>query len=189
MQQLINSVKVLLVLTFLTGVIYPFTMTLIAQVIFPYQANGSMMKVNGNIIGSELIGQNFSDESYFKGRPSMAGTGGYDASNSVASNLGPTSKKLMEMVGENINLLKLENRQQDTNIPSDLVLNSGSGLDPHISPESAYFQATRIAENRGISVDKVERLIDNNVEDRQFGLLGEPRINVVKLNVELDKLR
>ncbi len=189
MQQLINSVKVLLVLTFLTGVIYPFTMTLIAQVIFPYQANGSMMKVNGNIIGSELIGQNFSDESYFKGRPSMAGTGGYDASNSGASNLGPTSKKLMEMAQENINSLKTENKQQDTNVPSDLVLNSGSGLDPHISPEGAYFQAIRIAGNRGISVDEVERLIDNNIENRQFGLLGEPRINVVKLNVELDKLR
>ena len=188
MQQLINSVKVLLVLTFLTGVIYPFTMTLLAQVIFPYQANGSMMKVDGNIIGSELIGQNFSD-AYFKGRPSMAGIGGYDASNSGASNLGPTSKKLMEMAQENINSLRIENKQQDTNVPSDLVLNSGSGLDPHISPEGAYFQAIRIAKNRGISVDEVERLIDNNTENRQFGLLGEPKINVVKLNVELDKLR
>ena len=175
----------ILVFTFALGVIYPLAVWGVSQVVFPYQANGSLIKnAKGEIIGSELIGQNFTDEKYFHSRPSAAGNG-YDAGASGGSNLGPTSQKLIDRVKTNAENLQKENPIQQ--IPADLVTTSASGLDPHISPAGAEFQIPRIAKARNISEADLQKLVAKFTEGRDLGILGEPRVNVLKLNLELDK--
>jgi K+-transporting ATPase ATPase C chain len=172
-----------IVTTILLGIVYPFVVTLLAQVIFPSQANGSLITVNGKIVGSRLIGQPFSSPGYFRSRPSAAGTG-YDAQNSGGSNLGPTNKTLIDRVTSDAQKAQAEN--PGTPVPIDLITTSGSGLDPHISPEAAAFQAPRIAKERNIPESDVTALIAKHTEPRQLGFLGEPRVNVLELNLDLD---
>lgn len=178
-----------LCLAVLTGLLYPLTVTGLAQVFFSAQANGSLIRNNNEIVASNLIGQNFASPKYFHGRPSAAGKDGYDAVSSSGSNLGPTSKKLLDNVKKRIEQVREENYLSDqTLIPGDLVTASASGLDPHISPASAYLQANRIAKVRGLNVEKVTNLVKEQTLGRQLGLFGEPRVNVVQLNLALDKL-
>jgi K+-transporting ATPase ATPase C chain len=169
--------------TVLLGLVYPFVVTGLAQMIFPNQANGELITANGKIVGSRLIGQPFSSPGYFRSRPSAAGTG-YDASNSGGSNLGPTNKTLIDRVNGDLQKLQAENPNMP--VPMDLITTSGSGLDPHISPEGAAFQAPRVAKERGMSETDVNSLIAKHTEDRQLGFLGEPRVNVLELNLDLD---
>ena len=172
------------VLTVLLGVIYPFVVTGLAQVIFPRQAAGSLIEKDGKVIGSSLIGQPFTGPGYFHSRPSAAGNG-YDATASGGTNLGPTSEKLFETnVKSAADALREEN--PNSAIPVDLVTASASGLDPHITPAAAEFQVPRVARERGMSSEQVRRLVRSHTEGRQFGLLGEPRVNVLELNLALD---
>ena len=171
-----------LVLTFLTGVIYPLIVTAFAQ-LFPDKATGSVIEVNGRAVGSELIGQPFSDPKYFWSRPSATSPQPYNGASSSGSNLGPTNKALHEAVAER--LKQFEQRP----VPADLVTASASGLDPHISPEAAHFQVPRIAEARGLTEEAVNHLVSLHTEGRTFGVLGEPRVNVLKLNLALDALK
>lgn len=190
LRQMIRSFLMVMVLTGITGLAYPLAVTGIAQALFPYQASGSLIQRDGNTVGSELIGQNFANPGYFHSRPSAAGKDGYDASSSSGSNLGPTNKKLVETTADMIIKVREENGLDKTElVSSDLVLASGSGLDPHISPAAAFLQAERIAQERGLSVEKVKQLVDSCVEDRQFGIFGEQRVNVLKLNLALDVLK
>lgn len=185
MKDLITSALMVLVFTVALGVIYPLAVWGVSQVVFPYQANGSLIKnSNGEIIGSELIGQNFTAEKYFHPRPSAAGNG-YDAGASSGSNLGPTSQKLIDRIKTDAETLQAENPNQP--IPADLVTTSGSGLDPHISPEAAEFQIPRIAKARNISETDLRKIVAKFTEGRDLGVFGEPRVNVLKLNLELDK--
>ena len=184
-EQLLPAVRITLVLTVLTGMIYPALVTGIAQAIFPKQANGSLIEVNGRVIGSELIGQKFSKPEYFQGRPSAAGDG-YDAANSGASNLGPTSQKLVDRIKADAEKFHKENPDFSGPIPADLLTASASGLDPHLSPASAAAQVARVAKARGITQDQAQQLVDRFTEARQLGFLGESRVNVLKLNIELD---
>jgi K+-transporting ATPase ATPase C chain len=182
-KHLVTSILMTVVTTVLLGIIYPFVVTGLAQLIFPRQANGSMITSNGTLIGSRLIGQPFSSPGYFRSRPSAAGTG-YDAGNSGGSNLGPTNKMLIDRMNGDIQKAQAENPGNP--VPMDLVTTSGSGLDPHISPEAAAFQVPRIARERGISEADVSALVANHTEGRQLGFLGEPRVNVLELNLDLD---
>jgi K+-transporting ATPase ATPase C chain len=169
------------------GLIYPLVMTGISQLLFPYQANGSIVYVNGKPVGSAIIGQLWTKPQYFQGRPSAAGKG-YDPTSTGATNLGPTSKKLIDSTKATIAALKRANPDATVPVPMDLVTSSGSGIDPNISPEGAYYQAPRVAKARNIPVAAVNALIARMIAPRTFGFLGEPRVNVLQLNMALDSL-
>jgi len=182
-RNLIAAILMTLVTTLLLGIVYPLVMTGIAQVVFPDKANGQLIERNGTVVGSRIIGQGFSSPGYFHSRPSAAGMG-YDAANSAGSNLGPTNKKLVDAVKANVDAAHKEN--PGTPVPIDLVTTSASGFDPHISPAAADFQVPRIARERGISDTVVRSLVAAYTEGRQLGFLGEPRVNVLELNLALD---
>jgi potassium-transporting ATPase KdpC subunit len=184
-KNLLISVLMALVTTVLLGIIYPLVVTGLAQVLFPRQANGDLIRQDGKIVGSRLIGQPFTTTGYFHSRPSYAGTG-YDAANSSGSNLAPTNKTLIDRVSASVQSLKAENPTAP--IPVDLVTSSGSGLDPDISPAGAEFQVWRVARERGMTEDAVRELVRKHTQDRQLGFLGEPRVNVLELNLELDQV-
>jgi len=183
MKNLITAILMTIVTTVLLGLVYPLVVTGLAQVIFPNQANGSLLKsADGTLIGSRLIGQPFSSPRYFRSRPSAAG---YDAAASSGSNLGPTNQKLIDRVKSDLEKLQAENPGRP--VPIDLVTTSASGLDPHISPAAAEFQVPRVARERSISQEQLRRIVTAHTEGRQFGFLGEPRVNVLELNLDLDQ--
>jgi K+-transporting ATPase ATPase C chain len=188
-QQLKTTILIFVILTVITGIIYPLVITGIAQVFFPHQANGSLVMRDGKIAGSSLIGQQFDDPKYLWGRISATSAVPYDASSSSGSNLGPTNPALTETVRSRIALLKSYDKDNTNPIPVDLVTASGSGLDPHISLAGAYYQIARIAKQRALSVDVVKDIIDRNTSQRFLGLLGEPVVNVLKVNLELDSYK
>src|SRR5215467_6789203 len=190
------AIVLVILLTMITGLVYPLAMTGIAGIIFPYQAQGSLIEKDGKVIGSALIGQVFTDDKYFHGRPSATNApdpkdstktvdAPYNATNSMGSNFGPTSKALIERVKSDIAALKKEN--PSAIVPIDLVTTSGSGLDPDISPEAALFQVPRVAKARNMPEDRIRQLVNDNVESRFLGILGEPRVNVLALNLALDR--
>jgi potassium-transporting ATPase KdpC subunit len=183
-KNLFISIWMTLVTTVLLGIIYPLIVTGLAQWWFPRQANGELIRRGGKIIGSQLIGQSFTAPGYFHSRPSNAGSG-YDAANSSGSNLAPTNKALIDRVSTSVETLRNENPARP--IPVDLVTTSASGLDPHISPAAAEFQVPRVARERGVTEDAVRSLVKKHTLDRQLGFLGEPRVNVLELNLELDQ--
>jgi len=191
------AIVVLLALTLITGLVYPLAMTGIAEMIFPRQAQGSLIERDGKVVGSELIGQVFTSDKYFHGRPSATTApdpkdatktvpAPYNAANSGGSNLGPSNKALIDRVQGDIETLKKENAAAP--VPADLVTTSASGLDPHISPEAALFQVPRIAKARNLPEDRIRQLVEDNTEGRFLGLLGEPRVNVLLLNLALDRI-
>ena len=185
-RQLLPAILLLLALTAITGVIYPAIVTGIAQVAFPHQANGSLIVVDGQAVGSSLIGQAFDEPQYFWGRPSAAGADGYDASGSAGSNLGPTSRALIERIAAEVDRLRAANG--DGPVPVDLVTTSASGLDPDISPAAADYQVARVAKARGLSEDEVRAAVARHTEQPLLGILGQPRVNVLELNLDLDGL-
>lgn len=184
MKDLLTSILLVLVFTVILGIAYPMAVWGVSQVIFPYRANGSLIVKDGKVVGSELVGQNFTSPEYFHSRPSAAGAG-YDAASSSGSNLGPTSQRLIDRVTADAETHTAENPHAP--VPADLVTTSGSGLDPHISPAAAEFQVPRVARERGLSEDAVRQLVSRFTEGRTFGFLGEPRVNVLLLNLELDR--
>jgi K+-transporting ATPase ATPase C chain len=173
--------------TLLTGVVYPIIITLLAQAAFPHRANGSILDSGEKSIGSELIGQQFDDPRYFWGRLSATEKAPYDSASSSGSNLGPTNDELANKIKERIELIRQAHPDQKGSIPADLVTASGSGLDPHISPAAAQFQVARVAKARRISKERLEELIHANTQGRDLGVLGEPRVNVLRLNLALDQ--
>lgn len=182
-----QSVLIFLVLTVITGVIYPLVVTGVAQVVFSHQANGSLIEREGKVVGSELIGQQFDDPKYFSSRPSATGPTPYNAAASTGSNYGPTNPAQIDAVRGRVEDLKQANPEQSEKIPVDLVTASGSGLDPHISPAAAEFQIPRVAKARGLDEEPVREQVLAHTEGRTFGLLGEPRVNVLELNLALDE--
>jgi K+-transporting ATPase ATPase C chain len=188
--QLRAAIVALIALTVITGVIYPFVVTGIAQTLFAHKANGSLIEQDGKVVGSTLIGQAFEDPKYFWSRPSATSPGGpYDAGASTGSNLGPTNPDLTKAIQERVTKLKEADPDNPAPVPVDLVTASGSGLDPHISLAAAEYQAARVARNRHRSKDQIANLVSEHTESRTFGLFGEPRVNVLELNLALDKLK
>jgi len=183
-KNLITAILMTIATTILLGIIYPLVVTGLAQLIFPRQANGQLIQKDGKTIGSSIIAQGFSSPAYFHPRPSFAGNG-YDPTNSNGSQLGSTNQKLIVRVKGDVSNAHTENPSE--RVPIDLVTGSASGLDPHITPASAEFQLPRVAKERGTSVEQLRALVQKHTEDRQFGFLGEPRVNVLKLNLELDE--
>lgn len=181
----ITAVLMTIVTTLLLGLVYPLVVTALAQVMFKEKANGQLIERNGQVVGSRLIGQPFSSPGYFRSRPSAAGAVGYDAGASSGSNLGPTSQKLIDRVKGDVEKLQAENPGKP--IPVDLVTTSGSGLDPDISPAGADFQIPRVARERGVTEEQIRQMVAAHTEGRQFGFLGEPRVNVLLLNLALDE--
>jgi potassium-transporting ATPase KdpC subunit len=197
LSELRPAIVLMVALTLITGLAYPLAMTGLAQVLFPYQSNGSLIERSGKIVGSELIGQSFTSDHYFHGRPSATNKPDpndasktvdepYNAANSMGSNLGPTNKALIDRVQGDVDRLKAENRT--ARVPIDLVTTTGSGLDPDISPEAALFQVPRVAKARNLSEDRLRQLVEQHTEGRLLGLLGEPCVNVVALNMVLDRV-
>lgn len=184
-RNLITAILYTLVTTVIFGLVYPFVVTGVAQVFFRDKANGQLLRQNGQLIGSRIIGQPFTAAGYFHSRPSAAGNG-YDAANSSGSNYAPTNKKLIDRVAGDVTVLQLDHPNSD--VPIDLVTTSGSGLDPDITPAGAEFQVTRIARERLLSEDVVRRLVAQHTQGRQLGFLGEPRVNVLELNLALDQI-
>jgi potassium-transporting ATPase KdpC subunit len=183
---MLPALRMTIVLTVLTGLIYPGIVTGLCQMLFPNQANGSLIYKDGRVIGSSLIGQNFTKPEYFQPRPSAAGNG-YDATASSGSNLGPTNQKLVDRVKVSADKFRKENPTFSGTIPADLLTASGSGLDPHLSPESADAQVERVAQARGASPQDIRALVEQLTEGRDLGFLGEPRVNVLRLNQALDE--
>jgi K+-transporting ATPase ATPase C chain len=181
------AVRMTVALTLLTGLIYPAIVTGLARLFFPKATRGSLIEADGRVVGSELIGQKFTKAEYFHGRPSAAGEG-YDAANSGGSNLGPTNRKLADRVRADVARFRNENPDFAGSLPADLFTASGSGLDPHISPGSAQVQVARVAKARGVPEEEIRKLVAANTEGRQLGVLGEPRVNVLRLNLALDRL-
>ena len=185
-KQLLPALRIMLFFTILTGFVYPGLVTVLSQVIFPKQANGSLISKNGQVVGSSLIGQNFAKPEYFHTRPSAAGMG-YDGAVSSGSNLGPTSQKLIDRVKASAEQFKAENPAFSDPIPADALTASGSGVDPHISPATAKAQVSRVADARGVDSAQIQQLVDQLTEGRSVGFLGEPRVNVLALNLALDQ--
>jgi len=188
MKTMTIALRMTIVTLVLTGLLYPFVITGLAQVLFPWRANGSLITdEKGQVVGSELIAQGFSNPAYFQPRPSAAGEKGYDATASGGSNLGPTSKKLQDRINDDLKRLKAKNPEATEPVPAELVTASASGLDPHLSPEGMLWQVPRIAKARGIAPDRVKTVVEANIKDRTLGILGEPTVNVLLVNLALDR--
>jgi potassium-transporting ATPase KdpC subunit len=185
-KELVVAARMTVVTLVLTGLAYPLIVTGVAQAVFPWRANGSVVSAEGRVVGSELIAQAFKSPAYFQPRPSAAGDG-YDAANSSGSNLGPTSQKLRDRVAADVTRLRGENPVAPAEVPVELVTTSASGLDPHLSPAAARWQVARVAEARGVPAGDVQSLVDARTEGRTLGFLGEPRVNVLLLNLDLDR--